>query len=454
VLVRVPFLGTIGPDEGGYAYVAWQWAQGRQLYREVWIDRPQGLIVAYRLLVAIGQEAWTLRLGAVVAGAAVALLLVAAARVVSPAAGFLAGALFAVAGVAPHLEGFTFNGELAASVPATAAVAVALNASRRSHLRLAFAGALGGAALLMKQSGFDGLVVVLFVAWIGAHARRDRAERVLLVGAAAAIPVAASAIAGAASGWSSYWSAIVGSHLSAAGAARSSHFTASLPSAARDLLPLVPVAALGAWQARRRWGPSRFGVVWLAVGLVAVNVGGLYWAHYYVQLLPPLCLLGGIGLASLRKPALAWAAAALVSLPVAVFVGRLATASDHEQARLVKYALAFENDRRIAAYAAAHTSARETIYAFASRADVYFLARRRAAFPYLWGHPLRAARGRFGSLERTLSRPGRPKLVILFQRRPLRRHERLRRLIARYYRQVWTAPRTGTPVLAARVESR
>ena len=39
VVLRLPFLGSIGPDEGGYAYVAREWAQGDQLYRTIWIDR-------------------------------------------------------------------------------------------------------------------------------------------------------------------------------------------------------------------------------------------------------------------------------------------------------------------------------------------------------------------------------------------------------------------------------
>jgi hypothetical protein len=82
-----------------------------------------------------------------------------------PAAGFLAGGIYAIAGIGPHIEGYTFNGELAAAVPATAAVVVGLVARRRDSGRwLVVAAALGGTAMLMKQSGFDGLAVVFAVA--------------------------------------------------------------------------------------------------------------------------------------------------------------------------------------------------------------------------------------------------------------------------------------------------
>src|SRR5207302_1348522 len=50
-LARVPYLTAgVGPDEGGYAYVARQWARGLTLYRDVWIDRPQGLLSIYRVI--------------------------------------------------------------------------------------------------------------------------------------------------------------------------------------------------------------------------------------------------------------------------------------------------------------------------------------------------------------------------------------------------------------------
>ena len=62
-MLRLPFLwGGLGADEGGYAYVAREWARGARLYSSVWVDRPQGLLVVYRLLLLLGGHAWTIRL--------------------------------------------------------------------------------------------------------------------------------------------------------------------------------------------------------------------------------------------------------------------------------------------------------------------------------------------------------------------------------------------------------
>jgi 4-amino-4-deoxy-L-arabinose transferase-like glycosyltransferase len=446
-LVRLPFIGSIGPDEGGYAYVAWQWSRGGDLYRSVWVDRPQGLILVYRLLVSISHSAWAIRLGAVVAGMVITLLLVEIGRLLaSSSTGFLAGALYAIAGIGPHIEGYTFNGELAAAAPATAAVAAALVAWRRDSRRwLVAAAALGGSAMLMKQSGFDGLVVVFAVALQG----RERLKSVMLVAAGAAVPLGASAISGWLSGWRFYWPAVVSDHLGAATAAsRGKHLLDSLPAAAQDLLPLVAVALVGLWLSRKPL-QLRLGLVWLGAALAGVNVGGLYWPHYYVQLLPPLCLLGGLGLAQLRDRRLAWATAAVVAVPALWFVAGVVKAPDPKQDLMVKYALGFENDQRIARYVRAHSSARDDVYALESRADLYFLASRTAASPYLWSHPLQAIPGALASLERTLASARRPRLVVLFQRSPLHKNKELRAILDRYYREVWLAPRTGTPVLAA-----
>ena len=448
MLVRLPFLGSIGPDEGGYGYVAWQWSRGGDLYRSVWVDRPQGLILVYRLLISISHSAWAIRLGAVVAGAAITLLMVAIGRLLAtPEIGFLAGALYAIAGIGPHIEGYTFNGELAAAVPATAAVAAALVACRRDSRRwLVAAAALGGSAMLMKQSGFDGLAVVFAIALL----LRERVKSVAVVAAGVAVPLGASAIAGWVSGWRFYWSAVVGDHLGiATSAARAKHLLESLPAAGRDLLPLAAAALLGLWLSRKQPFQLRLALVWLGAALVGVNVGGLYWPHYYVQLLPPLCLFAAFGLARLRDRRLAWATAVALAFPALWFVGGVINAPNRQQDLMVKYALGFENDQRIARYVQVHSSSSDRVYALESRADFYLLASRLAASPYIWSHPLQAIPGALRSLERTLASPQRPRLVVLFQRGPLHSHKLLRAILTRYYRKVWLAPRTGTPVLAS-----
>src|SRR5205823_1892012 len=95
---------------------------------------------------------------------------------------------------APHIQGFTFNGELAAALPATGAVAAALAWRRsRTSIWIVVAGLAGGTVLLMKESGFDGLLVASAV--VGSVSLR-RWRNIGMLAAGAAVPLGASAIHG------------------------------------------------------------------------------------------------------------------------------------------------------------------------------------------------------------------------------------------------------------------
>ena len=87
---------------------------------------------------------------------------------------------------------------------------------------------------------------------------------------------------------------------------------------------------------------------------------------------------------------------------------------------------------------------------FVSRADFYFLADREAASPYIWAHPLNTIPGAKAALARTLATPQRPRLVVLFQRRPLEgRDWQVDAMLDHYYKPVWQSP-SRTTVLEER----
>jgi 4-amino-4-deoxy-L-arabinose transferase-like glycosyltransferase len=452
VLVRLPYLGSIGPDEGGYAYVAQRWADGATLYRGVWIDRPQGLIAVYRGLLAVGSDARTIRAGAIAAAVLLVVLLAAIAReLAGTRAALFAAGLFAVAGVAPHIEGFTLNGELVAAVPAGAAVLTAVRSRGRIGWLVA-AGVAGGLALTAKQSAVDGLVVAAFVAVVGGAGRWRRLGAVAL---GAALPIGVCVAAGLRDGWHTYWTALAGYELRERGAgmglaARLGHALASAPAGARDLLPLALVAGAGLVAARRR-SDLRVSVplVWTLASAAAVNVGGMYWPHYYVQLLPPLVLGAALAVAALPRP-VALAAAAALAAPATLTVATAAAAPDRVADRTVTYARGFDNDARIAAWLRSHSSPRSSVYVVYSRADIYFLADRRAAFPYLWSAPLDGIPHALGRLARVLSGPRRPRYVVEAQRPGEADHGRIAAALRRDYKLVWRSPGWGTDVLAPR----
>lgn len=422
VLLRVPFLGTgLSTDEGGYAYVARQWSRGARLYDTVWLDRPQGLLLTYRALLGIDDSGWTIRLGMVLAGAIITVALGAIGWLLAGrAVGIAAAWIYAVVGVAPHLEGITLNGELLAGVPSTVSIALAVCWWRRprSLWWLAGAGLLAGVALTMKQSGLDGIVVGLVIVILAAREGRGvllKAGGVFAAGVA--VPLVASALHGIVVGWSDYWTALIGYQLSAIGGAGSNAGTRwsdlgrHAGDVALDLALLLVVSAFG-WRALDRGGRWLLGA-WLFAGFIGINLGGSYWPHYFVQPLPALVLLVAAAVVAVPAPRWRRALGAIVVLPTLAWLVALVPMSPARRADTIPYAALAARDDRIAAVIRATTTPAEQIYVLESEAYLYFAAGRTSPYPYLWGKPIDKIPDALPRLRAMLTSPQRPTLVIL-----------------------------------------
>ncbi|MFI6820707.1 hypothetical protein ACIBJE_07095 [Micromonospora sp. NPDC050187] len=420
-LLRLPFVRTgLSMDEGGYAHVAREWARGVPLYREAWLDRPQGLLLTYRLLLGLDPDGGAVRVGAMAAGATITVLvgltgwLLAGRRV-----GTVAAALYAVVGVAPRIEGFTLIGELLASVPAALAVTAAL-LWRRYHTPawLVVAGIAAGGAVTMKPSGLDGLTAALAVLAV-TPGRHLRGYALLLAGVA--VPLGLCALHATTLGWSRYWHALVGYQLAALGGTttgaddRVSALLGSLGTVAPELVALTVAAIAGAWSVRRHRPVTATLAAWLAGGLVGVNLGGSYWPHYWAQLLPPLTVLAAVAVTAVgtHRPALRTAAFGAVLLPQVVWLVALVPATPAQRHRAVPYAEAARRDARIAAAVRAGTRPDDRIFVLVSQADIYFLADRRTDYPYLWGKPIEKIPDALPRLRAMLDGADRPRVVVL-----------------------------------------
>jgi len=322
ILCRVPFLAVpLTNDEGGYAYIARQWAAGARLYGDAWVDRPQGLVLLFRLFVAVAPSTVGLRLcGAIYVGLSVLLLAYVGTRLYGKAAGLCAAALYAIVSSGPQIEGFIVNGELLATLPAVAAVALLLHSrgATQPAFTIFLAGLAAGGALLVKQSAIDGPIVVLLFASIGAGLNvRARLRRVALTLAGLAVGPALSAAYGAATGWSAYINAVVLDNLRY----RSFDASANTLNAAvtgfgwlwsEDAVLIILALVAVALPMRLLW--SWLPLPWLAAATVAVTLGGLYSRHYFVQLLPPLCLLATAGLVTGARTVRRWPWTALLAV--------------------------------------------------------------------------------------------------------------------------------------------
>jgi len=120
--------------------------------------------------------------------------------------------------------------------------------------------------------------------------------------------------------------------------------------------------------------------IWLALSLVAVCTGGKFYGHYFIQLLPPLCIMAGLAAARLRRGWLVAVAAGMI-IPAAGFFGaRLYAGKIYD-------ALGEEDPnsyRPIAERVEAITEEGDTIFVWGFATPVYYFSDRLGASRFLW----------------------------------------------------------------------
>jgi len=151
-------------------------------------------------------------------------------------------------------------------------------------------------------------------------------------------------------------------------------------------LALWILAIIGAVRLFKRHGtdkhtPEQYLIlIWFLLSIIAICTGGKFYGHYFIQLLPPMCIIAGGVAARLRR-----------MLPVVIIAGLLIPAAGFFAARLysdrIYAALGEENPDRyrpIAEYVKGRTADDDTIFVWGFATPVYFFAGRLGASRFLW----------------------------------------------------------------------
>ncbi|MCW2962328.1 MAG: hypothetical protein JWM90_2715 [Thermoleophilia bacterium] len=487
LLLRGPSLADpLGIDEGGMTTIGVEWVEdvftgesGSSLYGDHWIDRPPLILALYGLADLAGGEFGVRLLG--LAAALVSALLagviaerIAGRRAWIPAA-FVTGCLLS----SPVLDGDRTPGELLASVPATAAIALLVGVAvhdastrppltqRRRVALLVGAGIAIACAPLVKQSALDaGVAAAAWLAWRAWSARRDAAGRHLVLrdaGALAAgfVGTASAAVllalrAGASIDSLAY--ALIGFRVDVLGALQSQTETPLDrvgrlldPAAVSGLLFLLLLAPVGILIARRGAAGSAGLVLlggWLLGAVIGISGGGYFWAHYLLQLAVPVGVALGVLLArrSLRPTVAVVGVLAIVALS-----GQLIRADDTPSARLVDAGYRPQSQQSvlvIADFLRRNSSPDEQVMVMYARANIAYHAERTPATPYAWSSMYRALPEARDELLRALSGPERAAWLVEWHRPTafrMDRDGRVRAAIKVGYRKVGVL--CGTPVL-------
>ena len=407
VLIRLPMVWTsLGPDEGGYLAIARAWSHGELLYRDVWVDRPQGLLLLFRVWTSlVGPSTESVRLVAIAFGVLLVVCTGVAVRAVAgERAGRYAALVCAVVTATPMLEGYAANGELLSGAMSAAAIALAATAVGSTPVRVrqmwrwSVAGVLAGIAVSLKQSGFDGVVVVTLALIVAARVddeqRRSHLRRLGAFAIGFAVPVLLSVGHGIWIGWGTWWFAIAGYRLHAQSALSSGDWH-NLVVTARIAVPMLAgglvLGSFGAgWAVSRlrdgecgRVGPRAVMLlIWPVSASAAFLAGGGFWKHYWIQLGPPIAALAGVGIAAL--PRLRRGALVAVLMPALVAsawvymaprTAWMVRAADDVRARL---------DEQVSGWFHAHGYRQPSLYVLCSSPGLYAETRSDPHYPYLW----------------------------------------------------------------------
>ncbi len=306
--------GPLFSDEAGYLLVARGLrAGGPNLYGHYFVDRPPLLIALYRVAALTG---WPQSIRVLALASAVGLVLAAgwAAHQVAGDRGARWAALAAGALVTtPLLLAREADGEIFAAPLVMLAIALALLAVRRAgrgpFLPAVGAGVSAGLAVMVKQNFVDGAVfatVLLAAAVLQHRLTRRQALGVAgggLVGGGLVLAGTAAFVVWSRVGISVAWTAVFGSRSAALDVIEDHSLHAPLLRAVElvglavvtGLLPLLAVLLLHVVRFRRRGAPVAWAVgVTVLVELSSIAMGGSYWAHYLLQLVPTLALAAGL----------------------------------------------------------------------------------------------------------------------------------------------------------------
>lgn len=313
-LLRLPALpySVVDWDESVYLLMARSLLQGHAPYTVVWDHKPPGLYALFAAAqVAFGPTVLAIRWLGIVAVMATSWLLLVYGRAAlgSWAVGGSAAVMYAL--FSTRNGGLATNAEILFAPWTVAALLLLTHTGAPAALRLQrgtlfMAGLLFGCALQIKTAAAGELLAALTVLLLTLLFSRARgqampARRVLAAAAwlllGAALPTLVAAATFAASGhWADYLYANVTAnarYLRAAPPVTMTALAAALWAQVRSTTALwlaLPLAGLVSWRTRVS-GPVAMLWLWLGGALLAVLAAGRLFPHYFLQLLPPLCLL-------------------------------------------------------------------------------------------------------------------------------------------------------------------
>jgi hypothetical protein len=295
----------------------------------------------------------------------------------------------------------------------------------RSLAWLFTAGVLGGCAISLKQSGFDGFLAVMVCIVVGGFTRERPWRQVwrecVVCGAGLASVLAVLVIDGAVIGFRRWWYAVAGYRLSGINASSRAdwhQFRVTSEIAAPTIVPLLVVAVAGliVWLARSRRLTRATVLVpaWVCFASLAFLTGGLFHRHYWVTLTMPLAAAAAVAMQKIRMRLLI-GAALVVAIPSLISTAQVIVLDRNEVAVVANGDPRSPINEHVADWYREHRTPGSTLYVMCASAALYAVADAIPPYRYLWYDGVLHGKGAQDELVALFAGDDAPTFVAMYQ---------------------------------------
>jgi 4-amino-4-deoxy-L-arabinose transferase-like glycosyltransferase len=411
LLLRIPIAAIpLERDEGEYAYIAQRWLLGEVPYQSAFDQKPPGVFFAYLVIERfIGTSTAALHWGTqLYTLGTLVLLFLLGWRLFSPVVGCVAAVFAAFLTADKGVYGNAANTEIFMILPLVGAMLTTVRAVEGDSLGWALlTGILSAAAVLFKQVAVFDIAFYLGVVFL-----LGRRRWLLVAAACLGMAVGLLPVLGyfkAAGAWGDFVDCTIGYNLGYVQHQRLSDyrraFSARFFAILETAWPVYVLAGAGLAAGYLRAPPAadltrrarRLTAWWLSFSFLGVSTGGYFREHYFMQIIPAVAILAGLGLESLLgwiSPG--WLRAVLAGATCAFVLayGVLAApeyyldGSPDDKCRATYELNPFPEAVVVARYVAENSDPSDEVFVYGAEPEIYYYARRKCASRYIFLYPL------------------------------------------------------------------
>ena len=388
ILIRIPYLNCpIHPDEGAYAYQAYFWLKGINFYKSRFCNTLPGLPLIYAFIFKIiGTRVDTLRLFLSIWNAiSVLFVYLITLRLLDEKKALASAFIFAYLSWLPTLKG-TMQKEVYMLLPYLISLYLYLLYQGKNRIYLLFSGIFLAITITIRQTATPLLFHFLLFIYIQSK-RKGKESLILLIGVFSPLILVMLYGYTTLDGMNFLYQ-IGGYRLTTASIFLGPWWWHLLrffySSAVTGIIFLIFAALLGwPYLDREKNFNKLFIISFFLLSLFGGVMGGRWFFHYYLQIVPPLSIwLGWSAISILRqRKGIKIVFFVFLLIPFIFYI----FATGYTKDFCLHHGRRYDITKKVARYMNINCAEDQEIYAFLYyNPSLYFLAKRRSAIPYLF----------------------------------------------------------------------